>query len=123
MQFTTLIATAILAMGTNAAVVQRGNPNLIQFTGWRESKCSGNASAGEYILLESDINTCKQLAPPAAGLGSVRSVDVHVFNAPGCTLTLYYGNGCGGATEIVEAESCVTVDEGFDYFNSYKITC
>ncbi|OTB04015.1 hypothetical protein M426DRAFT_262507 [Hypoxylon sp. CI-4A] len=123
MQFTTFITAAILAMGSNAAIVRRQDPNLVQFSGWRESECSGNASAGVYIISESQVDTCKQFSPPAVGLGQARSVSVEAFNAPGCTLTVYSDNGCYGDSQDIREESCVTVGEGLDYFLSYKVTC
>ncbi|KAI1452844.1 hypothetical protein F4805DRAFT_479046 [Annulohypoxylon moriforme] len=123
MQYPALIVAAILAMGTDAAAVKRDNPNLVQFSGFRESQCNGNASTGEYIVLESQLDTCNQFAPPAAGVGQVRSVNVEFFKNSDCTLTVYYDILCTGDGEDISRESCVTVNDGADYFISYKVTC
>ncbi|KAK6953406.1 hypothetical protein Daesc_005710 [Daldinia eschscholtzii] len=123
MQFNSLIAAAMLAMTANAAVVQRQNPNIVQFSAFREGDCSGSASAGMYIVSQSDKDTCKALAPPAACVGSVRSINVEMYDAEGCTLEVYPTPNCSGPSQQISEVACLPIASGLDNFNSYKVSC
>ncbi|KAI1387099.1 uncharacterized protein F4822DRAFT_273705 [Hypoxylon trugodes] len=123
MQFTTLLAAAVLSMGIEAASVPRQNPNVVQFSGFRESNCSGSSSTGIYVVTKSEVATCRQLAAPAAGVGSVRSANVELYDAEGCSLEFYPTPDCTGESQDIDKESCLTVSSNTDFFSSFKVTC
>ncbi|OTB13782.1 hypothetical protein K445DRAFT_13490 [Daldinia sp. EC12] len=133
MQFNSFIAAAVLAMTANAAVVQRQNPNIVQFSAFREGDCSGSASAGMYIVSQSDKNTCKALAPPAACVGSVRSINVEiqylyesmerVTNSGKNAVEVYPTPNCSGPSQQISEVACLPIASGLDNLNSYKVSC
>ncbi|KAI1136791.1 hypothetical protein F5Y05DRAFT_390856 [Hypoxylon sp. FL0543] len=109
MQFTALVAAALLAMGVNAQVME--------FISYRQSQCRDYFPAGNYSLSEGSIGVCGDFT-------RIRSVKVTALNRPGCILHVYYERDCGGDTEELDRPFCATVTFGaYHYFRSWRLTC
>ncbi|KAI0123640.1 hypothetical protein BJ170DRAFT_90349 [Xylariales sp. AK1849] len=95
MQITALISVAALAIGTNAAVIQRqgtDNPRLAQFRVFSDTGCS-NLNEGFYTVDQDQSNQCNSFTDSGIPYVSIRLEDLEPA-AAGCELILYSDATC-----------------------------
>ncbi|KAI5860639.1 hypothetical protein GGS23DRAFT_599162 [Durotheca rogersii] len=85
-------AAALLAAGTDAAVLRRDGPRLAQIRAFGAEGCH-NLNYGFYTIDQSDANTCHTFVglPEGAVANSVKLEAVYSPAANGCTSVLPAG--------------------------------
>ncbi|OBS23251.1 hypothetical protein FPOA_03804 [Fusarium poae] len=117
MLFTTILATAVLAIGVTAEPQNDDLPfNVIGSRIWSSPDCGNNeniGNLGELTTHRDELNECFKFSD------KVKSVS-QTDHAKGCKLLVYQDTHCRHGVKSPKDFQCLKAPT---YFNSYKTVC